>query len=104
MQEAQEKRFNPWIRKIPWRWAWQPTPVFLARKFHGQRSLVGRGVWWAIVYGDSEESTMTERTLTYHLSKPFLMAHCVKKKHFFSRRLLRDCCGITYNLRFDLFG
>ena len=22
-------RFNPWIRKIPWRRAWQPTPVFL---------------------------------------------------------------------------
>ena len=21
--------FNPWIRKIPWRRAWQPTPVFL---------------------------------------------------------------------------
>ena len=22
-------RFNPWVRKIPWRKAWQPTPVFL---------------------------------------------------------------------------
>ena len=22
-------RFDPWIRKIPWRKAWQPTPVFL---------------------------------------------------------------------------
>ena len=21
--------FNPWVRKIPWRSAWQPTPVFL---------------------------------------------------------------------------
>ena len=21
--------FNPWVRKIPWRRAWQPTPVFL---------------------------------------------------------------------------
>ena len=33
--------FNPWIRKIPWRRAWQPTPVFLPGKFHGQRRLVG---------------------------------------------------------------
>ena len=82
MQETQEKRFNPWIGKIPWRWAWQPTPVFLARKFHGQRSLVGRGAWWAIVHGASGESNMTERTPTYHLSKPFLMAHCVKKLFF----------------------
>ena len=21
--------FNPWVREIPWRWAWQPTPIFL---------------------------------------------------------------------------
>jgi len=21
-------KFNPWVRKIPWRRAWQPTPVF----------------------------------------------------------------------------
>ena len=34
-------RFDPCIRKIPWRWAWQPTPVFLPGKSHGQRSLAG---------------------------------------------------------------
>ena len=34
-------RFNPWVRKIPWRRKWQFTPVFLPRKFQGQRSLVG---------------------------------------------------------------
>ena len=33
--------FNPWVRKIPWSKKWQPTPVFLFEKFHGQRSLVG---------------------------------------------------------------
>ena len=33
--------FNPWIRKIPWRRRWQPTPVLLPEKCHGQRSLVG---------------------------------------------------------------
>ena len=32
--------FNPWIGKIPWRWAWQPTPVFLPGEYHGQKSLV----------------------------------------------------------------
>ena len=30
----------PWVRNIPWRRAWQPTPVFLAGESHGQ-SLVG---------------------------------------------------------------
>ena len=34
-------RFDPWVRKIPWRRAWQPTPVFLPAEFHGQRVLVG---------------------------------------------------------------
>ena len=33
--------FNPWVGKIPWRREWQPTPVFLPGKFHGQRSLAG---------------------------------------------------------------
>ena len=32
---------DPWVRKIPWRRKWQPTPVFLPGEFHGQRSLVG---------------------------------------------------------------
>ena len=33
-------RFDPWVGKIPWRRKWQPTPVFLPRESHGQRSLV----------------------------------------------------------------
>ena len=31
--------FSPRVRKIPWRRAWQPAPVFLPGKFRGQRSL-----------------------------------------------------------------
>ena len=41
----QETRFDPWVRKIPWRGVWQPTPVFLPGKSHGQRSLVGYSPW-----------------------------------------------------------
>ena len=37
--------FNPWVRKIPWRRKWQPTPVFLPGESHGQRSLVGYSSW-----------------------------------------------------------
>ena len=43
--ECRRCGFNPWIRKIPWRRKWQPTPVFLPGKFHGQRSLVGYSPW-----------------------------------------------------------
>ena len=34
-------RFDAWVRKIPWRRAWQPTPVFLPGESYGQRILVG---------------------------------------------------------------
>ena len=33
--------FYPWVRKIPWQRAWQPTPVFLPGGTHRQKSLVG---------------------------------------------------------------
>ena len=41
----QETQVNAWIQKIPWRREWQPTPVFLSGKSHGQRSLAGYGPW-----------------------------------------------------------
>ena len=31
--------FDPWVWKIPWKKAWQPTPVFLPGESHGQRNL-----------------------------------------------------------------
>ena len=37
-------RFDPWVRKIPWR-KWQPTPVFFPGDSHGQRSLVCYSPW-----------------------------------------------------------
>ena len=33
--------FCPWIGKMPWDRKWEPTPVFLLGKSHGQRSLAG---------------------------------------------------------------
>ena len=30
-------RFNTWVENIPWRRAWQPTPVFLPGESHGHR-------------------------------------------------------------------
>ena len=36
-QRRRHKRpeFDPLVRKIPWRRAWQPTPVFLPGESHG---------------------------------------------------------------------
>ena len=41
MQETQQMRVLSLVRKIPWKRKWQPTPVFLPGKLHGQRSLEG---------------------------------------------------------------
>jgi len=32
---------NPWVGKITWRRAWEPTPVFLTGESYGHRSLAG---------------------------------------------------------------
>ena len=54
-------RFDPWVRKIPWRRKWQPTPVFLPGKSHGQRSLVGYSPW------DCKGSNTTEPPSTHEI-------------------------------------
>ena len=38
-RRRKKHQFEPWVRKIPWRRAWQPIPVFLSGESHGQRSL-----------------------------------------------------------------
>ena len=35
----QETVLDPWVRKIPWRREWLPTPALLPGQFHEQRSL-----------------------------------------------------------------
>ena len=45
-------RFSPWVGKIPQRWAWKPTSVFLPGEFHGQRSLEGYSPWGCRVLHD----------------------------------------------------
>ena len=53
--------FHPQVRKIPWHRNWQPTPVFLPGKFHGQRCMAGYSPW------DSKESDRTVwLTFTFH--------------------------------------
>ena len=42
-RRCKRHRFNPWVGKIPWRRAWQLTPVFLPGEFHGQEE--PGGLW-----------------------------------------------------------
>ena len=43
--QCKRHRFHPWIRKIPWKREWQPTPVFLPEKSHRQRTLTSYSPW-----------------------------------------------------------
>ena len=45
MQEMQETRVQSQGQNLPWRRKWQPTPVFLPGKSHGERSLAGYSPW-----------------------------------------------------------
>ena len=51
----QEGWFDRWVRKIPWRREWLPTPVLLSGELHGQGSLASYSPW------GRKESDMTER-------------------------------------------
>ena len=44
-RRCKRPKFDPWVRKIPWRRKWQPTPVFLPGESRGQRSLAGYSPW-----------------------------------------------------------
>ena len=43
--QSRRLKFDRWVRRIPWRGKWHPTPVSLPGKSHGQRSLVGYSLW-----------------------------------------------------------
>ena len=43
--------FHPWVGKIPWRRAPQPTPIF------SLENDMDRGAWWAIVHSVTKSQT-----------------------------------------------
>ena len=43
--QCRRLRFDPEVGKIPWTRKWQPTPVFLPGKSHGQGSLADYSPW-----------------------------------------------------------
>ena len=52
-------RFHPWVRKIPWRREWLPTPVLLPGEFHAQRSLGGSSPWGRKEFHRTERQTLS---------------------------------------------
>ena len=51
--------FDSWVRKIPWRRKWQPTPVICLG------NCKDRGVWQATVHGVAKELDTTYSTAVF---------------------------------------
>ena len=58
--------FDPWVRKIPWRRAWQPTPVFLP----GESPL--RGAWRTTVLTVAKSRTQLKRLSSSSSSSAYI--------------------------------
>ena len=58
--DLKDSGFDPWVRKIPWRRKWKPTPVLLPGESHGQRSLAGYSPWGCKV---SETTEATQHVI-----------------------------------------
>ena len=73
--------FNLWVGKIPWRRAWQPTPLFLPGESHGQRSLMGYNPsadksWTRLKRLSSSSSSMLSHfSHVLLLATPWTVAH-----------------------------
>ena len=71
----QENKLWPLIRMMR---KWQPTPVFLPGRFHGQRSLTGYSPWayspWAYSPWSCKKSDMAEHTAQNSIHFYFYLA------------------------------
>jgi len=63
-------KFDPWVRKIPWRRAWQSTPVFLPGESHRHR-----GAWWATVHRVTKNQTRLKQLNTHTHTHTLILVH-----------------------------
>ena len=80
----QEIRVQSWVREIPWRRKWQPTPVFLPGESHRQRSLAG----YCPCVAESDKTEQPTHTghakafsACYHVNDNLF--HCRKRTAYF---------------------
>ena len=89
--------FNPWVQKIPWSRRWQPTPVFLPGKSHGQRSLA------ATIHEITKSQTQLEGTHTHTHTQISLKYSSFYPCCFYLNQTHLDyCISLPFNLFFIL--
>ena len=87
--------FNPWVRKIPWRRKWQPTPVFLPGKSHGWRNLVSYKSM-----GVAKESDITQQLNTTAIFQAIWCKHTIQfSRHNYAQLFITNSYKI-HNLKY----
>ena len=71
--------FSPLVGKIPWRRKWQPTPVFLPGKSHGQRKLVDYSPWGRERSGHDVVTKHQQQSVFFAPSQSFM----ILRQHYF---------------------
>ena len=87
-------RFDPWVGKIPWRSAWQPTPVFLPRESHGWSGWLQSNGWLQSIGSNSPAGlkrlsthaanfrTVRELSNTFHICSLFCVCFTSVQKYW----------------------
>ena len=78
-------RFDSWVGKIRWRSKWQPTPVLLPGKSHGQKSLVGYSPW-------GRKELDTTEWLHFHFLVSIWWCPCAELSLVLEKRVCYDQC------------
>ena len=110
---------DPWVKKIPWKRKWQPTPVFSPGKSYGQKSLADHSPWGckgvghdlAIEhahihsYGDLPELALLDPKYSwlpkcsYHLSPCLLVLHWSQMVNYLPWTLYHDTSSIWFRTK-----
>ena len=93
--------FNPWVWKIPWRRAWELTPVFLPGESHGQRSLAGYSPLGCIESDMTEETAQT--TVNMQSSLTMVILFIANEELFISNSYSKFCKLDIANLLFAIY-
>ena len=81
-------KFNTWVRKIPWRRAWQPTLVLLPGESYGEKSLVVHSSWG---HNESDTTGVTQQTCSIITVYHSALKYYVPGKHS-SRKNSSNIC------------
>jgi len=73
--------FNPWVGKIPWRRAWQLTPVFMAGEPYDRRA------WQATVHWVVKSWTQQKQLSHTHTGIFNIIANSISYQMFLSKEI-----------------